>query len=233
MNRREEGYATIMVVSIMLGLSIIAVAVLERTSASAAMGQKVSQSILLDAQVEGALHETVANIINGGVSLRASGHTTTLQKSDRVFHISVSPESSRINLNRAPLNGIELALAEHVQDADISTQIMKNIETARGDQTSVIKNMNAILPDTISAPDKACLHDYFTLFQSTAKPSSAASGRAFPDGSVLRIKVETRDADHLNRGVEAVILLTGKHDDPAWIMDWHRYTAPQQETCES
>ncbi len=231
MTRREDGYATIMVVSILLGLSIIAVAVLGKASASALKGEKVSNRILLDAAIEGVFHQTVAGIINGTLQVTSNQQESVNRVLDRQAYIFITSETDKINLNRAPIDDIRHALGAAISDPVTSSALLSEIEDARGKDTTVINSLDDLIDADMDSEGVACLRSKFTTFH-TASPSAAAfSGQASLDGVILRIKIETRDSDQLNRGIDAAILLTGNREDPAWTMDWRRYTAPELETC--
>lgn len=232
MTRQESGYATITITAILLGLSIIAVAVLNHASASAQKSQKISERILLDAAIEGTFQTIVRDLINRDLAF--SGASATLTKSsmnDVTIYVVLSSESGKIDINRDPIEVIDQALSLIIDDRTTQQRLVDLIKTTRSKGT-LFQSISDLLEDESNLGLAPCLRDKFTVFRRNAISASRSNQSRSLDGQLLRIRAESRQNDSLNRGVDGVVLFTGDRSDPAWTMDWRRYTAPEMEACK-
>lgn len=232
MTKNEDGYATITVTAVLTGLSIIAVALLGHASAAASISDRVSTRLQLDASLEGRLQHVIADLINGKMQLRDHRLETSAKNNDRTTHITVSNEADKTDINRAELNEIDRRLKATVRDRESQSQIMKRIRAARAKSDIPFMSLGDVLDHTVSARDAACIRQNFTVFHTPNAFVVKRSDTRSLSGSLVRIQVETRDADTANRGIDSIILFSGDRKDPAWTMDWRRYSLPENGVCQ-
>ena len=77
-----------------------------------------------------------------------------------------------------------------------------------------------------------CLREALTVFHDAAPPTRRSGDESLRDGSLVRIRVET-GSSLASRGLDATVLLTGDRSNPAWIMDWRRYSDFDAEACDN
>lgn len=233
MTRREEGYATITVTAVLTGLSIIAIALLGHASASASMSDRVSTRLQLDAALEGRFQHVVADLINGRMQLEDNVLETSAKNGDRTTYITISSEAGKTDINRAKLDDIKAQLQAAVRDSTTRSDMLKRIRAARTKSDIPFMSLNGILGDTMTTRDAACIRQAFTVFHHTNTIAPTRRQARSIAGRLVRIQIETRDTDTANRGIDSIVLFSGDRKDPAWTMDWRRYSQPEHGACRA
>lgn len=230
MSPNEQGYATVTVTALVLSLSTIALSVLNYTSAGLRSSSAVAERILLDARTEGVFNETLAGLLNGSISLRSDEPVHIVDNRETGSRTLITDEAQKVDINRAPLEEVEAVLGDVSDDRQMRLQILETI-TKHRDRGALMQSVNAIMAPNMDSTLTACLRARFTVFKSPAASIARSDHRLSLDGRMLRIRTETSLPEQSDRGIDAVILFTGNKTDPAWIMDWRRYTAPEPEGC--
>lgn len=226
---RDDGYATIVVTALMGSLSVIAIALLSLSGAESRRAVALSERIALDASIEGAFHIALADIVNRRSGLSGLQTTLPLEGGESVA-VDFRPVRDQIDINRADLEQIEDRLRASIADPATSAALIESVRRRRTGTDTAFDRLEDL--GSGAGFDRAlpCLREQLTVFHNAAPASGRSGEQRLRDGSVVRIRVETQDGS-ASRGAEGTVLLTGDRSEPAWIMDWRRYSDFDAEEC--
>tara|TARA_R110002049_G_scaffold32139_3_gene107534 strand:+ start:3187 stop:3888 length:702 start_codon:yes stop_codon:yes gene_type:complete len=230
MNSRDDGYATIVVTALMGSLSVIAIALLSLSGAESRRASALSERIALDAAIEGAFHIALADIVNQRSGL--SGLQTTLHLEDgQPVGVDIRPVQDQIDINRADMEQIEERLRSFIADPATRDVVIASVRQRRAGTGTPFDRLEDLGAGTGFDRALPCLREQLTVFHNAAPASGRSGEQRIRDGTVVRIRVETQGGT-AGRGAKGTVLLTGDRSEPAWIMDWRRYSDFDAEECK-
>ena len=231
MTRADGGYATILVTVLMGSLSLIAIAWLNLSSAEGRRAISLSERIATDYAVEGVFYTTLADVINHRTG--EGSRATSLRAEARDGHVIVSVTSlaEQIDINRSSIDEVKARITEIITEPALAAEITDVIRKQSDTSESTIGKLDTLGSGVAFERALPCLREALTVFHNAAPPSRRNGDDSLRDGSLVRIRVHTVDG-FASRGVEGTVLLTGDRSDPAWVMDWRRYSDFDAEECE-
>lgn len=230
MTRPDAGYATVLVMGLMGSLSVMATAWLNLAAAEGRRAVALSEQIAADYAAEGAFHMALADILN---QRAGAGEQTTpfpADTGDHVFTLRIDPLTDQADINRDPTEEIRDRLVAVLPRQVLATQIADSIERHRQMQDAPIRRIEDLGSGEEFDEVLPCLREALTVFHNAAPPSRPGSTSRLTDGTLIRIRVAAAGGP-VQRGAEGIVLLTGNLAEPAWIMDWRRFSDLSKEEC--
>ena len=225
----DRGYATIAVTALMSALSLLAASYLHLSVAEAGKSDAIASGVRGDILLEGALNEVIAGILNKD-DLYTADKTLRLDYVGARYQVMIETESAKTDLNRAALDDIRIEVLTLPWLSEFRSEFMGRIERERASTEIAFESMSDLLKLEEDPGLYHCLRAHFTVYHSSAiQPGGRAAGsNPFPDGSILRIETRTLPPEP-PRTLDVTLLLTGKRDEPFWVMDWQRYSGNRGE----
>tara|TARA_R110002049_G_scaffold193364_1_gene362203 strand:+ start:4754 stop:5458 length:705 start_codon:yes stop_codon:yes gene_type:complete len=232
MKRADDGYATILVTVLMGSLSLVAMAWLNLSSAEGRRASALSERIATDYAIEGAVNATLANVINHRSG--TGNQTIALKTGNRNGNavVTVTSLTDQTDINRAPIDEVEARVTESISNSALVAEILDQIRDRSGKSDLLFENLDALGSGADFNKALPCLREALTVFHDAAPPTRRSGDESLRDGSLVRIRVET-GSSLASRGLDATVLLTGDRSNPAWIMDWRRYSDFDAEACDN
>ncbi len=225
--RRDAGYATLSVVGLMTTLSLLAVGYSGLSTSKAKQLLRLAEQIEQDVALEAVFYQTVVDVLNRERSI--DGTWGSVSHHSRPFDIRLQLENLKYNLNRMTAEDIGQSLKETFSDEIANPLSAKFLSKSRTGaiRFSSIAALREHLDGDIAL---SCLRNAYTIYQSTAIVTPGRNGQKYftEDGTYVRLQI----FDENDRGLETTLLLTGRKDDPFWIMDWERVTGFDKGACD-
>ena len=225
---REAGYATVTVTALMMGLSVLAIAWMERSVTASRSADRLSAQILADIYQEGAINDALGQLINSRGKPEASMQQMRFRSAGHEAIVSVSPMRDLVDINAASIDEIENRLrglpVSPLQQRDILTRIRSH--RAQGDDR--IMSLQELGDGEEFAASLPCLEQGLTVFHDPSPPIRRGEGAKLGEGSLVRIRSR---APARNDMVEAVVLITGVSEEPYWIYDWKHTDETEHAYC--
>lgn len=226
MDRQERGYATLTVSVLMLGLSLIAVAITERAAAKRLDAHRLSERILSDIYQEGSLFEALGTLINQPQNYPASQARFQFSAGGQSASITTSSLRNLINVNQMSPLELSDALEGRGIESDLRTEILAGQRRGRATTPPIIFDLSDLGESEAFEAALPCLRRWLTVFQDPARTGDREPVEADPHFIHLRSQ-----SPGSTQAVEAVILITGHPDEPFWIFDWSFTGDTQNAPC--
>ena len=229
MSRPDSGYATVTVTALMLGLSVLAVAWMDKSLAASKSADRLSAQILSDLYVEGALNEALGILINSRGMQETSLQDMHFSSREHDAIVSIVPMRNLLDLNSASLDEIEARLDE----ADLTVlqrrNVLRRIELRRDeDKSGPLLSLQDLGNEPEFTSLLPCLEQDFTVFHDPSPPVRRGESTKLGEGNLVRIRaLAPGEAGAIN----AIILITGLRDEPYWIYDWKHTSERDHATC--
>jgi hypothetical protein len=228
---REDGYVTITVLALLLGLSIVAVSLLNLTASKARQANRLADTILLDIAIENTMNQTLARLAN-----RELDTSTAIEGLDYVVHdqtitVRLVDEGRKLALVLADDEAIS-ARAETIGLTNAEAQslrlLARNLKNESG-ETRRLRFQDAL--DEFTENERACVSANFTPFRPALQLDRRDRGAQSLDGVMVQVFIEGRIGLGQQLGLSRTVLFTGRRDTPIWLFDEQRYDPAKQGAC--
>ena len=211
--KREAGYATLAVTSLLGALSVVGIAYANLGVAEAKRADAVVDQITIDTALEGALMHVAADLVEGSLAPEALGQTRQRRFAEFELVSRITDEALKTNIRTAAAEDIAAALGETAR-------------AVRPDKRAL--SLEPVLQEYEGGLAPVCLRERLTVFQpaAPARPRGRGAQTRIADGAILRVQIEAAGVAP-PRGLDVKLLLTGDRRDPFWIMGWRRYTGAE------
>jgi len=229
--QHESGYILAGVTVVTLVLSIAAAGLLSAATMELRRAHQLERETAEQAELRGAVR-LVATDLSVSERLRMidfGEETLTFSPFGRDAQVTVVSETSKLDLNTAPLEEIEAHARTLGWPADLVGQFVGRVGQVRGDFGHL-----GLVDDAIPAsrPAMPCLHQNFTVFGGRSRRDVQQRAidleQRIAPGSRLAISVEMEDFE---QAVTAVFLMRGDPDRPAEIMDLRYWPVASEGDC--
>jgi hypothetical protein len=229
--RSEGGYVTITVIGLLLGLSIVLVSLTSLTVTKVKASNQISEGLVLDVELENAINMTLADLLEERSELVLGAHETSMQSSGSTLSVLIEDEASKIPALitlEAELRPVLEERGYSSAEANLVLRLIRQVKTVSEDK--VLEQADVYTEDWPRSL-RACFERDFTLFQPTRRLVTTSGSRESLDGAMLRLTAEGQSRGNAKRGLRAIVLITGRRDDPVWVFDWQRYSGTRTNSC--
>ena len=228
MTRQDQGFATVAVTALLGALSVVAIAYLQLSLTQARKARLLADQVKIDLALAGALAQTLALIQNGNLTASPTGLRRPIRFDNVTYQLALSFEYRRTRATKESL----LSFADEQAHRF-------NGETERA---AYLNRVRTLTEEELEAPDfgwaeavlardtLSCLRGSRTVFAPTGTSALREDGMGpIPDGHFIRLVLEPQMGKA--RGLDVVVLKTGRRDQPFWVMSWRRYSGRETFSC--
>lgn len=229
----DDGYIMAAALAALFAMALVAAAMVSVSGSALARTKRIETAAQNRIAVESAIRMVGSQLAMDPRrrQLEVTDGSASVEVGATPVSLNLSWESARMDVNRAPLEEIEDALATADLEMSFRTAILANVRAAQADGVPIS------LLDDLDLPNGAlaCAHQHLTTFGGqtetrqveSAQPTAVGRPAA---GAKLRI-----DAWPANGGLgrTAVILMTGDADDPYLVLDWREYRGDGGDACRT
>lgn len=225
----DQGYSSLAVAGLMAALSLLAIGYSNLSTSKARVLSAKTDILEKDIAIEGFLHFITARLIARQISVDNAWQIRSYENTSLQFRVSF--ENTKIDINRASPEAIASKLSKSFDEAT-SGRLVNQVTNSRNPANTTYRFAQDLHQFTNENIKFACLRDIFTVYRSPATQGIRTTRtRPFAeDGTIIRIEIRSID-DTAPRGIDSVVLLTGKQDDPVWTLDWARTSNTTEEAC--
>ncbi|MEO1017709.1 MAG: hypothetical protein AAFY56_08450 [Pseudomonadota bacterium] len=216
---------------LLLGLSIISLSFLAFAMNESSATQKTIDQIDIDNALENVFVSAVANMLDTGDLQIRERHPIGRANTLYTFRAVASEEALKLDVLRAPEADVEAAMETYFRDDDTRKILRDAIRSARtqiGNHAEVFERLRH--SKSLSRSSWWCFSRHFTYFQPPNRIRRVNSERS-PRGEMFSILVSVRHEGRNVRALDAVILLTGREDEPFWVYRWEKYSGAEAGSC--
>jgi hypothetical protein len=221
------GFASTTVIAICLGLSLVAVALAERSLGQYALVKLEHEREVQRQALRSAINLAVADLANdpesalGVHEVRVGSHAIVVEATNEQARIDIvnAPDDRLIEL-LATATGLEGRPADAVL-------------AARAAPGAVSHSVKQVL-DTADVPPehRTCLEQRLTAYRSSVDPFSAnLSGIASKSGGIVRLSARVAGERIIDWTLQRTVVLTGQLDEPVLTVHEAAYRTSELEAC--
>lgn len=228
MTRRDAGYATVTVTALMLGLSVLAIAWMEKSLTSSKSADRLSAQILSDIYVEGALNEALGTLINSRGLPEEALRNMTFRSGEQEARVTLSSMRNLVDLNSAPMDEIEHRLKTLNISPLEQRRILARLQDRSGPDADPLLSLEPLDDAADFSSLLPCLEEHFTVFHDPSPPTRRGESAKLGEGSLVRI-IASAPTQH--SALQATVLITGLNEEPYWVFDWKHTNEANHATC--
>lgn len=224
LNRRsQQGFATVAAIAACAGLSLVAVALIDRAMSAESAARREFNRETASLALRSAVAQVSAHLANRAI---AGFGSINVSIDGAGVQVAVGGEQAKVDILHADAEAIRLAISviASANTADLSRAILAAREVEGASSLSLDELLQKVTTDNGLA---FCLRNIFTTYVSSVDPRNNAT--AVLDGAILNLKATSNAIPDLT--FERTLVITGNPTDPLLVLNERAFRTSQLEAC--
>lgn len=224
----EAGFATVVTMVLCVGLSVLAIAWLNRAQASAVAASQEVERESVRLALRSAIARTQMHLASGAIT--EPGTSAFTFKGVHV-EVEVKNEQEKIDVYRAASGDLSAAVKK--APADLRDRLEQAVDEQRSTTVSNRLGLGALLASIEASEAEAeCLWTQLTVHASTVDPLASVERQDRSlEGAILEIEAVVAGPVQRDMGREAIVVLTGDRRAPILVLSDRSFRPSQTRGC--